>query len=275
MDDNIKNNGLKKIAGLLRMLFILCLIIAVICFGMPMMRKKASLSKIGESVANELSAFSTALSYFAEDSVDHIKTAGKTDEEYKQVAGLFNQVSTQKNYEGMYLLSRDNEKRYIILVDSFYSDKGKAGTDYYKSLTQYPLDTYKSANKLLDNLYTGKSSFEYAKDIIVLPNQKQVAVVYLPVYGANRTVLSILAIESDPGDTAYANIGVVNLTYVGGGALALCVIFALILIIMSKINKNKQNKLIREKAEEEAKEALLQAQPPEADSQDTQDSKEN
>jgi hypothetical protein len=57
----------------------------------------------------------------------------------------------------MYLLYRNSGKEYVYLADSAYREKGQ-GEDYFALTTIFRFDTYKTADKLLNDLYAGKKT---------------------------------------------------------------------------------------------------------------------
>jgi len=258
-ENNKKTVSFKK---LIKTAAIIALAAALICIITPSLRKKDAVSTTGNEVISSMRAASQVISYYAADDIYTLAAEPALNEKYKEIAGLMAQLSAGQEYEKMYLIARDANKKLQYISDGSYRDNGQAGSDYYPPAAAYPEDNgYKAVKSIADKIYSGKSTGDYISGLVTRPNLKKAVVCCLPIYGDNHSVIAILGIEADPGDTAYHMIGSVNLYYAGLILLASFAVCLLILIADKKIAKyREEKKLAKEKAKEnsEAAEAEIE-----------------
>lgn len=232
-----ETSGHFSFGALARVLAVFCLLLAVLAFVTPMLRKSKSLELAGGETLSALSPLSTALSYYAGGPIDILARAPKIDKEYTKIAGLLAQVRATEGYDRLYLLEQADRRSYTYLVDAGYRDNAAPEVDFFAPATPYPLDVYRPAKGILDRIYTGKSTGEYTGDLVTRKDLKAVVVAYQPIYGSNRKVLAVLAAEVDPGNIEYHIVGGVNLYYFGGS----CLLIVLVLWLLSQGKKGLQH----------------------------------
>ncbi|MFV0496685.1 MAG: hypothetical protein ACK5L0_00745 [Candidatus Fimivivens sp.] len=239
----------------LKLTAVLCAVLALLCFAAPYMRKSDALRTAGEATMSEMRAAATAISYYSAQQISGMAQEPTIDANYKFLAGLLSQLNTQQNYQKSYLLYREN-KTLRCLVDGSYRDNAQAGTDYFAPGEEYPIkDAYKPVKTVVDKIYNGKITGGYTKEIVTRQDFNKVAIACLPIYGANHTVVAVLCIETDPGNTSYHMVGSVNIYYAGLAFAAVLAICVLLLMIGRKYQLHKEQK-------KAAKEGLEQENPP-------------
>lgn len=276
-----KEKGGHGVGTILKLTAVLSVVLALICFVTPSVRKSDALRTTGEATMTQMRAAVTVIAYYSAQQIDGLIAAPAVNADYKFLAGLLSQLNAQQNYLKSYLLYRADGKALHCLVDGSYRDNAEAGTAYFMPGSEYPLGgAYKPVKAVTDKIYNGKTTGGYTTELVTRPDFKKVAVTCLPVYGANHLVTAVLCIETDPGDTAYHMAGAVNLYYAGlafAGAFAVCL---LLLTLRKKYLLRKRQKLEAEARREEesaqiaaaaqdAQDAAAQAHPP-ADSVDVQ-----
>ncbi|MEG1773966.1 MAG: hypothetical protein RR320_03830 [Oscillospiraceae bacterium] len=231
--------------GLARILWIFtacALTFALVCLLLPGVRRKDALTLVGEQTVTELRAFTTALSYYAGDALTALSVEQKLVPAYKEVAGLLAQVRTKCEYRNLYLLVRTGVNQYQYLVDAAYRDNAKAGTDYYGPATAYPLDLYKPARAALDAIYTGKATSRYTTELVTLRDLEQVSCTWLPLYGTGGTVIAVLGVDRDPGNTGYHLLGPLDLNLAGLTALFLAVLCGVLAWLTGRFSAYRRTK---------------------------------
>lgn len=232
---------------ILRLTAVLSAVLALICFAAPSVRKSGALRTAGEATMTEMRAAVTAVSYYSAQQIGALAGGPAINADYKFLAGLLNQLNTQQNYQKSYLLYRADDKTLRCLVDGSYRDNAEAGTDYFAPDADYPVSgAYKPVKTVVDKIYSGKTTGGYTTELVTRQDFKKVSVTCLPVYGASHTVVAVLCIETDPGDTAYHMAGSVNLYYAG---LAFSGVFAVCLLLLALHQKYLLHK--RQKQEEQ------------------------
>lgn len=231
-----KSRGFKSV---LRTVAFVALAVAAASFAAPAMRKTDALNRVGERTVTELSAVAAAVSYYSGEDIARLAQKPEINADYTRLSGLLARIAAQQDYRGMYLLTRDQDGRYHVLVDGAYRDGSAAKTDSYAPGADYPADVYRASKGILDRIYSGKTDAGFAGDIITRSDRRLVSASYLAVYGAGRTVLGVLAAERDPGDTGYHMVGPVNLRLVGVGAAVLFAVCA-VLLRLSKTLENRR-----------------------------------
>ncbi|MEG2204372.1 MAG: hypothetical protein RRY21_04335 [Oscillospiraceae bacterium] len=221
---------------------VLCLVLAMLCFGYPGMRRAGMLTTIGERTLVELGTFTTAVSHYSAAEIDALAASPKMDASYKDLAALLTQVRIKNDYVGLSLLVRGKNKQVQYLVDSAYRDNAKAGGDYYAPATAYPTERYKASKELIDAIYSGKSVGGYSTQLATLGNLKQVSNTYLPVYGPGNTVIAVLAVDCDPGNTGYHMLGPIDLNQLGIAALIVLAVCLLVLWLLRLWDKHRAKK---------------------------------
>lgn len=230
-----EQTGKGRLKKVLRLLAFAALAVAAVAFAAPNVRKTDAIGRIGTRTVDELSAFATAVSYSENVNIAALTKSPQIDATYRHLAGLFAQVSVQKGYERMLLLTRSADGQYHVLTDGAYRENAPE-EGYYAPDALYPADAYKPAKSILDAIYSGKTQAGYVSNLIARPDGKQVVGAYLPVYGSSAAVLGVIGVECDPGDTRYHMLGPVNLTWVGTGAVLLFIFCVLLLYLGGRIS---------------------------------------
>ena len=218
---------------------------AIVCFVTPTVRKTDAVSETGNRALDSMRLAATAISYYSGDNVTTLSAEPKLNAEYKSIAGLMAQLCSQQGFEDMYMVAKTADKKLQYIVDGSYRDNGKVGTDYNAPADIFPEDNgYKSVKSVVEKIYTGKTTGDYASELVTRINAKKAVVSCLPIYGSGHAIAAVLCIESDPGDTAYHMVGAVNIYYVGLICLALTAVCILMLLAQKKINVYRENKRI-------------------------------
>ena len=207
----------RGIVFLLRIIAVIAALLAVAGLAIPQLRKSSALGAVGERVLAEMTPFSVAVSYYSGEDLSRLsQKQNPTDAGYRKMAQLFEQIRILQGYDRLYLLCRDGERQLFYLGDG----------------QPFPIGSYKPLKTILDRIYTGKSTGAYAKDLITREDGKKAAASCIPLYGNGRTVLAVLVVEADPGNTNYHLVGPINLHLVGlvSGALLLVCLLLLWLI---------------------------------------------
>jgi hypothetical protein len=220
----------QRIRRVVRTVAAIALAVAIASFALPALRKGSAISRIGDRTIAELSAFATAVSYSENMAISRLAQSPQIDADFRRLTGLFAQVSIQKDYARMILLTRGSDGQYRVLADGAYLENTPAGS-YDAPDSPYLPGGQKAIRNILDAIYSGKTAAAYAPDLIARPGGGQAVAVYLPVYGNGAAVLGILGVECDPGGTVYHMVGPVNLTWVGGAAALLAALCVLLLYL--------------------------------------------
>ena len=230
----------RGIVFLLRIIAVIAALLAVAGLAIPQLRKSSALGAVGERVLAEMTPFSVAVSYYSGEDLSRLsQKQDPTDAGYRKMAQLFEQIRILQGYDRLYLLCRDGERQLFYLGDG----------------QPFPIGSYKPLKTILDRIYTGKSTGAYAKDLITREDGKKAAASCIPLYGNGRTVLAVLVVEADPGNTNYHLVGPINLHLVGlvSGALLLVCLLLLWLIRKRRLARHNarrrqsrpRNRLIR------------------------------
>lgn len=230
----------KKAVFFLRIAAAVTALIAIAGLSIPQLRKSSALGAVGGRVIAEMTPFSVAVSYYSGEDLSRLsQSQDPTDAGYRKMAQLLEQIRILQGYDGLYLLCRDANRKPL----------------YLESGQPFPIDSYKPIKSILDKIYTGKSTGAYAKDLITREDGKKAAASCIPLYGNGRTVLAVLVVEADPGNTDYHLVGPVNLHLVGLTAGALCLLCLLLLYVIRK------RRLAQAQRQEESQQAAPSEQP--------------
>ena len=234
---------------ILKLTAVLSVVLALICFAAPSVRKGSALRTAGETTMNEMRAAATVVSYYSAQQIDTLAGEPTINTNYKFLAGLLSQLNTQQNYQKSYLLYRSADKVLHCLVDGSYRDNAESGTDYFAPGGDYPISgAYKPVKTVVDKIYSGKITGGYTTELVTRQDFKKVVVTCLPVYGTSHAVVAVLCIETDPGDTAYHMAGSVNLYYAG---LTFAAVFALCLLLLTLRQKYLLHKKQKQEEQDE------------------------
>lgn len=248
------SDRMRRGAGLLAVLMFL---VALLSFGYPMFKKNSVIKDTGEAAAGEMRSFALALSHYAHQDLERLRTSPATDEKYRDLCGLLDEARLSFGYQNLYIITRESANRYVYLAGG------------QKPGEEYPLNIYQASRKTLEAIYAGKVSFGYANGFATTQDLEEVVSAYLPVYGSGNSVIALLGIDSNAGNTAYHLVGPVDLHLVGLSALILMALAVGLVLILEKLREQKESKpeTVEQgpSAGESAPEAEQTAGPPESE----------
>ena len=226
----ITPDRLRRGAGALACVMFL---IALLSFGYPMMKKNSVIRDIGESSIGEMRSFALAVSHYADEDLEQLRTNPAADAGYRDLCSLLEEAKRSFGYHDLYIIARESAGRYVYLARAGQASAAAPGTEY-------PLDVYKAGKKTLESICTGKAAYGYAKGFATTKEQQTVVASYLPLYGNGYSVAALLGIDSGPVDTAYHMIGPVDLYVVGTAALLLMALAVALLLIQNRMQEQKR-----------------------------------
>ena len=226
----IAPDRLRRGAGALACVMFL---IALLSFGYPMMKKNSVIRDIGESSIGEMRSFALAVSHYANEDLERLRTNPTASAGYRDLCNLLEEAKRSFGYQDLYIITRESAGRYVYLAEAGQASTAAPGT-------QYPLDVYQAGKKTLETICTGKATYGYAKGFATTNDRQTVVVSYLPLYGNGNSVAALLGIDSGAGDTAYHMIGPVDLYVVGTAALLLMALAVALLLIQNRMREQKR-----------------------------------
>jgi hypothetical protein len=216
------------------------LVLSVICFSLPPVRKKTALTKLGEKTAGELTAFSVALSHYASHDIEVFADNPAVNPFFKELSGLLAKVRSKNRYVALSVVVADKGGKYRYFADADYRDNAVAGIDYRAPGSFYPFEEYKGSKTLLDSVAGQKAIFAYSSGLILRHDLRSVSVTYLPLLGVKNNVLAIIAADCDPGDTRWHMLGALNLNILGGIFAVFFAVFSFVFILTKRQNQEEE-----------------------------------
>lgn len=177
-------------------------ITVVFSLFIPTSRRSNAVQGLGQNTIDRLQALPTVLEYYDNQPLAEITTSPAADAYYKKLCGLLATIQQESYYDRLYLLYQGIGERINYLADSAYQEDALPMVDYNPIGSQYNQSRYTNYCKSrLEDIFAGKLSDTYIPIIL----QGNVIVSYLPITGADGTVIAVLGADSKLTNTNFSH----------------------------------------------------------------------
>ncbi len=224
-----KFHGLRRLLTLLTVIFLL---LSLLAFAEPTAKKKNVLKAVGGAAEESLQLMPAMLSYYDGDLLTTLAANPGESGSYRYVSDALGALRTAGGFDSVTFIVK-SEKQYLCAADGLLN----SGANTYAAGSL--LSPSKSVKSLLDKIWSGKSDGGTAADLIAGRAGGSAACVLLPVFGADESLLGVLAAEISVGEADYHMLGPVNLYVLGGVCLLIAAVLAGILFLLKKLSAKK------------------------------------
>lgn len=248
---------LDKILASRRLRFITALILAIslllLTFSLayPAMKRAERIDYVGTTGLSATSSLSTAMTYFAGDSMSTLRQNPTQSEDYRNLCGLLTRIKDGYGFERVYVIYKGVGGKAFYLLDAGYRDNATAGVDYQVPGTEFTGPVQKASRSVIDRVLNQKDAAAFCKDIITTNDHRKVIASYVPLYDKQGQVLGLLVVESPAGNTDFAKLGPVDFqvtAMVSGGIAAVALLILVALARLSKSRAAKAEKVLEANA---------------------------
>lgn len=168
----------RKTQSISLLLGLLSLLLALLCFLVPLTRERWAVQSLGETTINQISPVAMSMTHYEPQRLRYLLATESTGPTYDNLVELLAQAKKEYGFSRMYLIYRDPDGIYATLADADYGEGDKPGELYLQGY-------YDSKSlKMVDNILRGKSDGGYLEEI----------------YGSNLVLAFSPLIDPDNGE---------------------------------------------------------------------------
>jgi len=150
----------KKTQAISLFLGILSLLLALLCFLVPLSRERWAVQSLGEATVHQISPVAMSMTHYEPQRLRYLLATESKGPTYNNLVELLAQAKKEYGFARMYLIYRDGDGIIATLADADYKE-GDAGPGQL-----YLQGYYDNAGlKMLDNILRGKSGGGYLEEI--------------------------------------------------------------------------------------------------------------
>ncbi len=150
----------KKTQAISLSMGMLSLLLALLCFLVPLSRERWAVQSLGEATVNQISPVAMSMTHYEPQRLRYLLATESIGPTYNNLVELLAQAKEEYGFARMYLIYRDEDGIIATLADADYVE-GDAGPGQL-----YMQGYYDSASlKMLDNILRGKNSGGYLDEI--------------------------------------------------------------------------------------------------------------
>lgn len=150
----------KKTQAISLSLGMLSLLLALLCFLVPLTRERWAVQSLGEATVHQISPVAMSMTHYEPQRLRYLLATETTGPTYDKLVDLLAQAKKEYGFSRMYLVYRDADGIISTLADANYTD-GDVGPGQLYLQGYYNTDSL----KMLDNILRGKNSKGYLNEI--------------------------------------------------------------------------------------------------------------
>lgn len=197
------------------LLSVISLILAAVCFVIPLGRQHWAIQSLGSATQQQLSSLAMSITHYEPQRLRYLLATKHTGPTYDKLVELLAQAKREYGYERLYLVYREESGLICCLVDADYDSSGAfvPGTSYLRGY--YDSNSLKALDRALDGRDKGGYLEEIYDDNLILAQE--------PLVDQEGQVLALLCADAPLTYTDFSQFYGVELGQVAESLAALFV----------------------------------------------------